>query len=95
MLVFGLAAFVPALLTPHPALEHELLIDRGAGDFLGLFPTNALHNLGHAAVGLWGLLIHRNERAALVYARTLAVGLVLVAKVMRRVLMRPEDYYDR
>jgi hypothetical protein len=23
------------------------------------------------------------------------VGLVLVAKVMRRVLMRPEDYYDR
>jgi hypothetical protein len=29
------------------------------------------------------------------YGFLACVGLVLVAKVMRRVLMRPEDYYDR
>ena len=77
-LVAGVAAFFPALVTPHEALEHELLIRQGAGDFLGLFPTNALHNVGHAAAGLWGLLVYRYQGAALVYARILAVGLVLV-----------------
>ena len=77
-LVAGVAAFVPALVTPHEALQHELLIPQGAGNFLGLFPTNALHNVGHAAVGVWGLLAYRNQRAALAYARIVALGLVLV-----------------
>lgn len=75
----GVAAFIPALLAPHEALEHELLIDQAAGEFLGLFPTNALHNVGHAAAGVWGLLVYRNQRAALTYVRALAVGLALVA----------------
>ena len=79
LLVFGLAAFFPALLTPHEALEHQLLIPQGAGEFFGLFPTNALHNVGHAAAGVWGLLAYRNERASLAYARALAIGLTLVA----------------
>jgi hypothetical protein len=79
LLVAGLAAFVPALLTPHEALEHQLLIPQAAGDFLGLFPTNALHNVGHAAAGAWGLVVHRNSRAALAYVRALAVGLTVVA----------------
>jgi hypothetical protein len=77
-LVTGVAAFVPALVTPHEALQHELLIPQGAGYFLGLLPTNALHNVGHAAVGAWGLLVCRNQRAALVYARIVALGLALV-----------------
>jgi hypothetical protein len=76
-LVTGVAAFVPAWVTPHEALQHELLISQGAGNFLGLFPTNALHNVGHAAVGVWGLLVARNQGAALAYARIVAVGLVL------------------
>jgi hypothetical protein len=78
-LVSGVAAFVPAFVTPHDAVEHELLIPQGAGYFLGLFPTNALHNLGHAAAGIWGLVVYRDPRAALVYARILALGLALVA----------------
>jgi hypothetical protein len=75
----GVAAFFPALVTPHEALEHELLIHQGAGEFLGLFPVNALHNVGHAAAGVWGLLVYRNSRAALTYVRALAVGLASVA----------------
>jgi hypothetical protein len=77
-LVTGVAAFVPALITPHEALQHELLITQGAGYFLGLLPTNSLHNVGHAAVGAWGLLAYRNQRAALAYARIVALGLALV-----------------
>jgi hypothetical protein len=78
-LVAAVAASVPALVTPHDALDHTLLIRNGAGDFLGLFPTNALHNVGHAAAGVVGLLACRDERAALAYARVLALGLTLVA----------------
>jgi hypothetical protein len=77
-LVTGIAAFFPALVTPHANSDHELLIQQGAGDFLGLFPTNVLHNVGHAAVGAWGLLVCRSQSAALAYARIVAVGLVLV-----------------
>ena len=75
----GVAAFIPALVTPHEALEHELLIKQAAGEFLGLFPINALHNIGHAAAGAWGLLVYRHRRAALIYVRVLAVGLAAVA----------------
>jgi hypothetical protein len=78
-LLSGIAPFFPAFLTPHDALEHQLLIPHGAGDFLGLFPTNALHNVGHAAAGVWGLMVYRNEQAALAYARALAIGLTLLA----------------
>jgi len=75
----GIVAFFPALITPDEAMEHELLIQQAAGEFLGLFHTNALHNVGHAAAGAWGLLVYRNERAALTYVRALAVGLAVVA----------------
>jgi hypothetical protein len=75
----GIAAFFPALLAPDEALENELLIPHAAGEFLGLFHLNALHNVGHAAAGVWGLLVYRNPRAALAYVRALAVGLAVVA----------------
>lgn len=75
----GIAAFFPAFLAPDEALERELLIPHAAGEFLGLFHLNALHNIGHAAAGLWGLLAYRGQRAALTYVRALAVGLAVVA----------------
>jgi hypothetical protein len=31
-----------------------------------------LHNAGHAAAGLWGLLVYRRRGAALAYVRALA-----------------------
>lgn len=75
----GIAAFFPALLSPNEGLERALLIHHAAGEFLGFFPTNALHNVGHAAAGVWGLLVYRRERAARTYVRALAIGLALVA----------------
>jgi hypothetical protein len=71
--VVGLAGFVPALVTPHDTALHQLTIDQGAGDLLGLFPINILHNLVHLVFGVWGLAVYRNTRAAIGYARVVAV----------------------
>ncbi len=69
----GIAGFIPQLLTPHDAGEHELVVDQIAGDLLGLFPVNLLHNIVHLAFGAWGLLVYRNTDAAITYARTVAI----------------------
>lgn len=72
-LLVGIAGFIPGLVTPHEAVEHELVVDQGTGDLLGLFPVNLLHNLVHLAFGVWGLLVYRNTGAAVMYARSVAV----------------------
>jgi hypothetical protein len=69
----GAAGFVPGLVTPHDVVEHELVVDQNAGNLLGLFPVNLLHNLVHLAFGVWGLAVYRKTDAAIVYARSVAV----------------------
>ena len=69
----GIAGFIPALVTPHDAAGHDLTIEQGAGDLLGLFPVNVLHNIVHLAFGVWGLAVYRNTNAAIGYARSVAV----------------------
>jgi hypothetical protein len=69
----GVAGFIPALLTPHDAAEHELAIQQGAGELFGLFPVNVVHNIVHLAFGIWGLAVYRNTNAAITYARSVAV----------------------
>ena len=69
----GIAGFIPGLVTPHEGAEHQLAIEQGAGDLLGLFPVNILHNIVHLAFGIWGLAVYRNANAALGYARSVAV----------------------
>jgi hypothetical protein len=71
--VTGIAGFVPGLVTPHDAVEHELAIEQGAGELLGLFPTNVLHNIVHLAFGVWGLMVYRSTSAAIGYARSVAI----------------------
>ena len=71
-IVVGVAGFVPGLVTPHDAVDHQLAIEQGAGNLLGLFPVNVLHNLVHIVFGVWGLAVYRNARAAVAYARTVA-----------------------
>ncbi len=70
--VVGIAGFFPALLTPHDA-QHALAVEEGAGELLGLFPVNILHNLVHLAFGVWGLAVYRSTHAAIGYARSVAV----------------------
>jgi hypothetical protein len=69
----GVAGFIPGLVTPHDAVEHELAVEQGAGDLLGLFPVNVLHNLVHILFGVWGLAVYRNTGAAVTYARSVAI----------------------
>src|SRR5690349_13805580 len=71
-LATGIAGFIPGLLTPHDAVEHQLRIQQGAGDLLGLFPTNVLHNIVHLAFGVWGLAVYRSTSASIGYARAVA-----------------------
>ncbi len=43
------------------------------GLLLGLFPVNVLHNLVHAAFGIWGLVAGRTAREATVYCQVSGV----------------------
>ena len=69
----GVAGFIPGLVTPHEAVEHQLTIEQGAGDPLGLFPINVLHNIVHILFGVWGFAVYRNTGAAITYARSVAI----------------------
>ena len=69
----GIAGFIPGLVTPHDAAQHQLAIEQGAGDLFGLFPVNIVHNVVHLAFGVWGLAVYRNANAALGYARSVAI----------------------
>lgn len=56
-----------------------------------------------ALLALADLVVHRHAEAGLdgwlgfyaFYGFVACVALVLAAKVLRRIVMRPEDYYDR
>ena len=69
----GIAGFISGLVTPHDAVEHQLAIEQGAGNLLGLFPTNVLHDIVHLAFGVLGLAVFRSTAASIGYARSVAV----------------------
>jgi len=64
-IVVGLLGFVPAL-TP-------------AGNLLGLFPVNAVHNLVHIGLGAWGVIAGASLAASLIYFRGIAILYALLA----------------
>jgi Domain of unknown function (DUF4383) len=64
----GIFGFVPGMVTP-PMAEGT----PADGRLFGLFPINALHNLVHIAIGIWGILAYRGFDSARTFARGLAV----------------------
>ena len=72
-LLVGIAGFVPQLVQEmHP--EHPALtLNSNAGQLLGLFPVNVLHNIVHILFGLWGLAASRSPGGAKHYGRGVAV----------------------
>jgi hypothetical protein len=70
-LAVGVAGFIPGLSQPlhegHPAVTGD------AGQLLGLFPVNELHNGVHILFGLWGLAASRSLGGAMLYARGVAI----------------------
>ena len=69
-LAVGALGFVSPLVSPlhpgHPQME-------GAGQLLGLFPINALHNIVHLLFGIWGLVASRSLSGSVLYARGVAI----------------------
>lgn len=72
-LIVGIAGFIPALLQPPAANAPQLAIEAFHGRLLGLFPVNLPHTLVHLAIGVWGVVAAKGMKAAVVYARALAV----------------------
>ena len=61
----GLLGFVPALVP--------------GGNLLGLFPVNAMHNLVHIGLGVWGVVAGISLAAAVIYFRGIAIIYGLLA----------------
>lgn len=76
--VVGIAGFIPGLVSP-PHSHPEMTINQNYGHLFGLFPVNILHNLVHIAFGLWGFAAYRSHAAALLYARSIAIGYAALA----------------
>ncbi|HTU12048.1 MAG TPA: DUF4383 domain-containing protein [Allosphingosinicella sp.] len=86
----GIAGFLPLFAHPEAGVTlpangvaaaeygHAIL---GTGDdmLFGLFPVNVAHNVVHILFGLWGLAASRSRRAALLYARSVAIIYFLLA----------------
>lgn len=58
-IVVGVLGFVPQLV-PN-------------GNLLGLFPVNAVHNLVHIGLGVWGVIAGMSLAAAVIYFRGIAI----------------------
>ncbi len=62
-LLVGILGFIPGL-NQHSADLHPIAVDAAHGRLMGLFPVNAVHNVVHIAVGIWGILGSRNVSGA-------------------------------
>lgn len=71
-LLIGIAGFIPGLVTS-PQGGADVEVEAGFGRLFGLFPINWLHNLVHAAFGIWGLAAYRSFSRARIYAQSVAV----------------------
>jgi len=61
----GLLGFVPPLVPD--------------GNLLGLFPVNAVHNLVHIGLGVWGVVAGMSLAAAVIYFRGISIVYGLLA----------------
>lgn len=77
-LLLGILGFIPGLLTL-PASAPILKISQGYGYLVGLFPVNLIHNLIYLAIGVWGIIAYRGELRARLFARSMAIGLGVLA----------------
>ena len=72
-LAAGALGFVPAFLMPPPDNAPHVGVAGFHGYLFGLFPVNFLLNLGHLAIGAWGISASRSVGGARAYSKTLAV----------------------
>lgn len=80
----GAAGFIPGLVhqpmtAPHASASHLTMGGEGAGNLLGLFPVNMLHNIVHVLFGLIGLAASRSVKGARTYFQFVFVAYALLA----------------
>jgi hypothetical protein len=79
--VLGIAGFIPGFVVPdHTGMETQTA-QFGEGLLLGLFPTNAIHNIFHLLWGIWGILSMGDARRAWIYATITAAVYILLSAV--------------
>jgi hypothetical protein len=67
--IIGVLGFIPGInVGPHSNDPH-LAVEASYGRLLGIFPVNALHNLLHFALGIWGILAAREALQSRTYCR--------------------------
>ncbi len=71
----GIAGFMPLFTHTPPIEAPSLIIDSNYGLLLGLFPVNALHNIFHFCVGVFGVVSFRNYSLSRKFSRFLGVVL--------------------
>lgn len=70
--LIGVLGFIPGFVSPHDG-THQLAVDAGYGNLLGIFPVNILHNVVHLLFGIWGLAASRGWGSSRAYSRSVAV----------------------
>lgn len=70
-LAVGVLGFVPGMVQPLHEGHPEVM--GNAGQLLGLFPVNEVHNAVHILFGLWGLAASRSLGGSVTYARGVAI----------------------
>jgi hypothetical protein len=75
-LVVGAGGFIPAMVSPHN--HPDVMVTKGLGLELSLFPVNVLHNIVHLLFGGWGLLASRSEAGSRSYGKAVAIVYALL-----------------
>ena len=78
--IAGLLGFLPAAVTAPPSGAPDMAVTSGYGYLFGLFPVNALHNVVHLVIGIWGIWAYSSYLSARNFCRGLAAfyGLLTV-----------------
>lgn len=81
-LLVGLLGFIPGLVSAYNG--PDLAVAAGAGNLMGLFPINILHNIVHLAIGAWGIASYRSISGSVAFARGLAIfyGLLTILGIL-------------
>lgn len=77
----GVAGFIPGFVVPDQTGMETQTAQFGEGLLLGLFPTNAIHNIFHLLWGVWGVLSVSDARRAWIYAAVTAAVYLLLSAV--------------
>jgi hypothetical protein len=87
---FGVIYILVGILGFIPGVNVMMMPEMGVtaatsyGHLLGLFPVNAIHNVVHLAIGIWGVTSAGSFVTARTYARSLAIiyGVLTIAGLL-------------